>query len=157
MSNLYGTSQIASVEEIGNSDALFEAFLIDDIMRGSSDDIKNFCESEEAQILVEKQVLNKPTIHRMSKADDYKRRVKLASYQLAKDANDPLWTRLVKYQKLKKLQRLLRRITSRKLSLLRLQHLREEHSLHTNYEKRFPLACNIARGILIKIYGNWDA
>ena len=102
MSNLYGTSQIASVEEIGNSDALFEAFLIDDIMRGSSDDIKNFCESEEAQILVEKQVLNKPTIHRMSKADDYKRRVKLASYQLAKDANDPLWTKLVKYQKLKK-------------------------------------------------------
>ena len=102
MSNLYGTSQIASVEEIGNSDALFEAFLIDDIMRGSSDDIKNFCESEEAQILVEKQVLNKPTIHRMSKADDYKRRVKLASYQLAKDANDPLCKKLIKYQKLKK-------------------------------------------------------
>lgn len=102
MSNLYGTSQISSIEEMGNSDALLEAFLVDDIMRGSAEEIHNFCESTEAKILMEKQVLNKPTLHRMSKADDFKRRVKLASYQLAKDAKDPLWTKLVKYQKLKK-------------------------------------------------------
>lgn len=102
MSDLYGTSHISSIEEIANSTELLEKFLVDDILKGSSDDIHQFCESEEAQILVEKQVLNKPTLHRMSKADDFKRRITIASYQLAKDANDPLWKKLCKFHTLKK-------------------------------------------------------
>lgn len=102
MSGLYGTSHIASVEETANSKTLLELFTIDDVLRGTSEDIQKFCESTEAQILVEKQVLSKPTLHRLSKQDDLKRRIKLASYQMAKDANDPLWAKLVKYQGLKK-------------------------------------------------------
>jgi hypothetical protein len=102
MSDLYGTAHVASAEEIANSKAIMELFTIDDILQGSSEQIKEFCESPEAQILVEKQVLNKPTLHRLSKQDDLKRRIKLASYQMAKDANDPLWAKLVKYQGLKK-------------------------------------------------------
>ena len=54
------------------------------------------------KILVEKQVLNKPTLYRLSKEDDLRRRIKLTAYQLAKDAGDPLWTKLLKYQGLKK-------------------------------------------------------
>lgn len=102
MSNLYGTKHISSIEEVANDETLMELFLIDDVLRGTDEQIKNFCESEEAQILVEKQVLNKPTLHRLSKQDDLKRRIKLISYQLAKDAKDPLWDKLVKYQKMKK-------------------------------------------------------
>lgn len=102
MSNLYGTTHIASIEEAANSNSLLELYLVDDILKGTSEEIKNFCESEEAQILVEKQVLNKPTLHRLSKEDDLKRRIKLTSYQLAKDSNDPNWNKLVKYQKLRK-------------------------------------------------------
>lgn len=102
MGNLYGTSQITSIEEAANNDALLELYLVDDILRGSTDQIQEFCKSEEAQILVEKQVLNKPTLHRLSKQDDLKRRIKLTAYQLAKDANDPNWAKLVKYQGLKK-------------------------------------------------------
>lgn len=103
MSNeLYGTNHIASIEEAANSDAVFEMFLVDDIMHNTSDEIQKFCESAEAQVLIEKQVLNKPTIIRMSKAQDYKRRVKLLAYQCARDAKDPLWEKLVKYQALKK-------------------------------------------------------
>lgn len=102
MSNLYGTTHIASIEEAANSNSLLELYLVDDILKGTSEEIKNFCESEEAQILIEKQVLNKPTLHRLSKEDDLKRRIKLTSYQLAKDSNDPNWNKLVKYQKLRK-------------------------------------------------------
>ena len=102
MNNLYGTAHIASAEDIANSKAIKELFTIDDVLRGTTEDIQKFCESEEAQILVEKQVLTKPSLHRMSKQDDLKRRIKLASYQMAKDNNDPLWAKLVKFQGLKK-------------------------------------------------------
>lgn len=100
--NLYGNDSIASVEEIANSNALMELFLVDDILHSSKDQIKEFCESAEAQVLVEKAVLNKPMLVRISKEADFKRRVKLTAYHLAKDAKDPLWDKLVKYHGLKK-------------------------------------------------------
>lgn len=102
MSGLYGSTQIASIEEAANSDALFGLYLVDDISRGTTEQIQKFCESAEAQILIEKQVLNKPTLHRLSAKDDLKRRIKLTAYQIAKDNKDPLWEKLVKYQGLKK-------------------------------------------------------
>lgn len=102
MSNLYGANHISSIDEVANSDSILELFIIDDVIRGTQEEISRFCESEEAQILIEKQVLNKPTLHRLSKQDDLKRRVKLISYQLAKDAKDPLWDKLVKFQGMKK-------------------------------------------------------
>jgi len=102
MSNLYGTTQITSVDEMAQRDEIIECLLVDDVLQGSSEDIKKFCESAEAQVLVEKQVLNKPTLIRMSKEGDYNRRVKLICYTLAKNANDPLWAKLVKFQKAKK-------------------------------------------------------
>lgn len=102
MSELYSANHLASIEEMAQSDEIFEAFLIDDLMHGSTEDLQKFCESAECQILIEKQVLNKPTVHRLSKEDDLKRRVKIICYTLAKEANDPMWTKLVKFQKLKK-------------------------------------------------------
>ena len=102
MSELYGTSHVTSVEEMAQSNALMELYLVDDVLRGTSEEIKEFCESTEAQVLVEKQVLNKSTLHRLSKADDLKRRTKIAAYMLAKANNDPNFTKLVKHQKLKK-------------------------------------------------------
>lgn len=102
MSELYNASHITSIDEMAQSNELLELFLIDDVLRGTDQEIKNFCESEEAQILVEKQVLNKPTLHRLSKADDLKRRQKIAAYMLASSNHDPAFAKLVKYQKLKK-------------------------------------------------------
>lgn len=94
MSNLYGAAQLTSMEEFANSDAVLEMFIVDDVLRGTSDQIKEFCESEEARILQEKQVLKKPTMMRLSKEDDKKRRVKLMAYQLAKADKCPEWTKL---------------------------------------------------------------
>ena len=100
--SLYGAKPIDNIEKIGNSREILEAYFIDDIIRMPSDDIKTFCESEEAKILVEKAVLSKPTMMRLDKKSDELRRTKLIAYQLAKNANDPSWNKLVKYQKLRK-------------------------------------------------------
>lgn len=100
--SLYGTTQLASLEEEANSNEVLEMFLVDDVLKGTSDEIKQFCESEEAKILTEKAVLKKPTLMRLSKADDERRRVKLMAYKLAKEANDPEWKKLKKYTALRK-------------------------------------------------------
>lgn len=102
MSSLYGTDSLTSMEEMANSDEIFEMFLVDDIIKGSSDQIHEFCESDTAKILTEKAVLKKPTLIRLGKADDEKRRVKLIAYKLAKEANDPEWVKLKKYTALRK-------------------------------------------------------
>lgn len=94
--SLYGSTMLSSDEAFAESDALIEAYLIDDLLRQPSEVVREFCESAEAQILQEKQVLKKPSLMRLSKADDQRRRVKLTAYQLAKDNNDPEWTKLKK-------------------------------------------------------------
>lgn len=95
--SLYGSNLVSSMEKIANSDAVLEMLLVDDILRGTSAQIKEFCESEEAKILQEKAVLKKPTMMRLGKADDEKRRIKLMAYQLAKEAGDPQWEKLKMY------------------------------------------------------------
>ena len=77
----------------------------DDISRGTTNQIREFCESELATVLTEKSVLTKPTLMRLSKADDEKRRTKLIAYQLAKEAKDPAWKKMVKYRQLMKEQK----------------------------------------------------
>lgn len=99
---LYGTSPLTSMEEMANSKEVLEMLLVDDILRGTSEQIKEFCESEEARILQEKDVLKKPTMMRLSKADDEKRRVKLMAYQIAKAANDPEFAKLKNYTEKRK-------------------------------------------------------
>lgn len=99
---LYDSNKMVSLETIANSPRLLEMMIVDDVLRGDAKSIKEFCESPEAQVLQEKQVLRKPTMMRLSKADDAARRTKLAAYALAKEAKDPLYTKLKMYIKGKK-------------------------------------------------------
>ena len=94
MSSLYGSSLLKESmydEDLAGIDLqpYIQLMAYEDAAFKSSDEIKSFTESEEAKVLMEKQVLNKSSYMRLSKADDYKRRLKLAAYQLAKEANDP--------------------------------------------------------------------
>lgn len=103
MAELYGTSHIASIEEAAKDSELLELYLIDDVLRGTSEQIAQFCESEEAAILVERGVLKKNALVRMNTLEsDFNRRVKLTCYQLAKLAKDPNFDKLVKFSRLKK-------------------------------------------------------
>ena len=103
MSNLYGTTQITSINEMANSEALLELYLVDDILNASSSDLQKFTESEEYKVLVEKGALDKKFIDRATvRKMDLHRRIKLSAYQMAKDTKDPNWDKLLKYAALKK-------------------------------------------------------
>lgn len=103
MSNLYNSANVITLESVANSNSFMEMLLVDDILRGSDEQRKSFCESAEAQVLVEKAVLKKPTLIRLGKEADNARRVKLAVYTLAKEANDPEYTKLLKFTKARKI------------------------------------------------------
>lgn len=91
---IFGTEALG--EDLRDNNALVEMMLVDDISRLDSDVVKEFCESPEAEALVEANVLRKPTLVRLGKKDDAKRRKKLAAFQLAKENKDPNWTKLCK-------------------------------------------------------------
>lgn len=101
--SLYGHSFIKESfqrDELENIDLkpFIELMAYDDISRGTSEQIKEFCNSEIAQVLTEKQVLNKGTMMRLSKADDEKRRIVSVAYYLAKEANDPDYKKMIEYR-----------------------------------------------------------
>ena len=99
---LYDSTKMISIEEIGNSNAMLEMMIVDDVIRGDAVSIQEFCNSPEAKVLQERQVLKKSTLMRLSKADDALRRTKLAVYALAKAANDSDFKKLKMYIKGKK-------------------------------------------------------
>ena len=103
MSNLYGTSTIASIDEMAGNEELMSLYLLDDIMQESVDAINEFCDSEEGKVIMEKVGLDKKIIDRATiRKMDLNRRIKLTAYQLARDAKSPDWVELVKYSALKK-------------------------------------------------------
>ena len=103
MSNLYGTSQITSIEEMANSEELQRLFLLDDILSESSEKIQEFVNSEEGAVLMEKAALDKKIVDRATvRKMDLHKRIVLTSFLMAKQAKSPDWAKLVKFTKLKK-------------------------------------------------------
>ena len=100
--SLYDANKVISLDEIANSNEFLEMMIVDDVLRGDAQSIKEFVESPTCSVLQEKQVLRKPTLMRLSKADDAVRRTKLAVYALAKAAKDPDYKKLKMYIKGKK-------------------------------------------------------
>lgn len=96
------TKDIVGSEMTDTVKSVTEAAIYADLIQLPAEEIKEFCESAEAQALMEKAVLNKKTLVRLSKKDDLARRIKQAAYQLARDKKDPLWTKLVKTQMMKR-------------------------------------------------------
>ena len=104
MSNLYGTSQITSIEEMANSEELQRLFLLDDILSESAESIQEFVNSEEGAVLMEKAALDKKIIDRATvRKMDLHKRIVLTAFLMAKQAKSPDWAKLVKYTKLKKM------------------------------------------------------
>lgn len=93
---IFNTTESLEVDLTNTTKELVEMYLADDISRMDDEQRKEFCESAEAEALVEANVLRKPTLIRLGKQDDFTRRKKLAAFQLAKENNDPLWDKLCK-------------------------------------------------------------
>ena len=81
-----------------NMEKYIQLIAHDDISRGTDEQIREFCASPEAQVLTERQVLNKKSLMRLSKADDQKRRIKLIVYQIAAEKNDPDWKKMTMHR-----------------------------------------------------------
>jgi hypothetical protein len=88
---------------VENKDALLEALLIDASLHMDEEANKTYLESAGVKALVEAGVARKSTIVRLSKTDDYARRLTLAAIQKAKESNSPDWRKLRKAQKMKKM------------------------------------------------------
>nr|DAF97860.1 MAG TPA: hypothetical protein [Myoviridae sp. ctYA416] len=90
------TTSLGVGEELRNPNALLEAFIYAEASTLPESERQAFVESDEAKLLLEKQVISRKTLVRLSKADDIARRQKMAAFQIAKERKDPLWTKLVK-------------------------------------------------------------
>lgn len=85
------------LDEEFDMDAYLETCLFMDLMSKPAEERKAIAESEEAAVLEAKGLVGRKTFIRLSKNDDIERRTSAAAYQMAKDNNDPLWTKLVFY------------------------------------------------------------
>lgn len=90
-------------EGLQNPEALVEFFIADEYYHMSDADAKAFLESDELKALEESNVVRKRTLVRLSKQDDYTRRITLAACQKAKEANSPDWKKLRKAQAMRKM------------------------------------------------------
>lgn len=73
---------------------LNEAYYCNELCHLSSPKIEQFLESTECQAMLEKGLIGKKTMVRLSKMDDLERRIGMAAIQLAKEHNDPLYDKL---------------------------------------------------------------
>lgn len=99
--SLYGHKSIlAEDDDLRGVDLkpFIEMNIYDDLSRLSDEDRQKFVQSEAAKVLMERQVLNKGTMVRLSKEADMTRRIKLNAYTLAKQANDPDYKKMCMYR-----------------------------------------------------------
>lgn len=89
--------------DLKHPNELMESFIIDELSFLSPEQLQEFCEPGGVadQLVTEGKLRSKNTIVKMSKKDDYSRRVAMTCMQLAKDNNDPNWKKLVKAQQMK--------------------------------------------------------
>ena len=90
------------LDEEFDMDSFNEACVYMELAQLPEEQRKAVVESEEAAILESKGKISRKTIVRLNRADDMERRTTAAAYQMAKDKNDPLWTKLVRALDMKK-------------------------------------------------------
>lgn len=93
---VYGSKVInENVIMIENMDEYGELLIFDELAQLSDAKKEEFINSEACKVMMEKGLIGKKTIVKLSKTDDLSRRMKMAAFQLAKEKEDPLWTKLV--------------------------------------------------------------
>lgn len=94
---IYGKTGSEGINEsLKNPNELLEMYVIDEVSKLPDEKIKEFCESKEAETMIQEGIISRKTLVRLSKNDDLSRRTKMAAFQLAKENNDSLWDQLVK-------------------------------------------------------------
>ena len=79
-----------------DQDALMENMLVDEMNRMSDAEFEAYTESSEFNNLVEAGVLGRRSLVKMNRKDDLRRRIHLASIQMAREQGDADWEALRK-------------------------------------------------------------
>lgn len=87
---------------LGNDVAVAEScFIVDEVSHLSPEQIKEFCkEGGIGEALVNEGKISRKTIVRLNKADDLHRRAQIGAMLAARNANDPKYTKYMKYKAL---------------------------------------------------------
>jgi len=93
---IFSTENVSMDNELLNPDELLESYIYDELSRLPDERRKEVLESEEMEALEEARIISRKTLVRLSREDDYARRVKMAALQLAKNNNDVLFDKLAK-------------------------------------------------------------
>lgn len=88
--------------DIALTNTFSEAVMYDSISHLSEAEVDEFLASDKAEAMLEEGMVSRRTLVRLSKNDDLSRRTTMAAMELAKKANDSLWTQLVKVNRKKK-------------------------------------------------------
>lgn len=93
-----------SIEEsFADPSCVEEMFIVDEVAHLPQSTIQEFCKpGGVGEQLVQEGKLRRKTLVRLSKKDDLERRSSMMNIQLAKEANDPLWRKLVKNRQQKR-------------------------------------------------------
>ena len=96
--NMSAGSNTASIaESFNNPNEICEMFIVDEVSQLPTEKIQEFCKpGGVGEQLVTEGKLRKNTLIRLNKQDDLTRRTKMMALQIAKEKNDPLWTKLKK-------------------------------------------------------------
>jgi len=99
------SADVNNENSIEDKAALFETLFIDYANHMDDETRKEFLESAEVKALCEAENetgVNRRTIIRLSKQDDFNRRITLAAMAKAKEINSPEWKKLKKAQRIRK-------------------------------------------------------
>ncbi len=94
--SIFGSSNTILLENDLNQSELLESYIYDEISKLSPETIQEFVQSEQAQAMLEKGMIGKKTLVKLSKIDDLERRTGMAALQIAKDKGDYLFDQLAK-------------------------------------------------------------
>lgn len=89
--NQYGSTEAVEIKDV---EGYQEACMIMELMSLSDEEFTAVTESASFQVLEEKGLIGRRTIVKLRADDDLTRRETMAAFQLAKEADDPLWSKL---------------------------------------------------------------
>ena len=94
---IYGNGAFNSgIDNSEIPEGFLEQCIVDEVSHLTDEQIQEFCNSPEAEQMVQEGTMRKKTLVRLSKKDDMSRRRTMAAFSIAREKKDPLWTKLVK-------------------------------------------------------------
>jgi len=94
-----GRMEVTLENTFDHPEQFTELMIADEVANMTQEELEEFCAPGGlGEQLVQEGKLRNRTLVRLSKKDDLTRRTKMATYELAKQSNDPAWRKFVEYR-----------------------------------------------------------